>query len=87
LDSPPAPELENILSLISGIFGTQAALIALFGDKRIWVMAGRNFAVGAAARWGRDRGCSARRWPRRALLPLLCRQSRAGARAAGQGAL
>ncbi|KIZ03647.1 Mitogen-activated protein kinase kinase kinase [Monoraphidium neglectum] len=46
LDSPPAPELENILSLISGIFGTQAALIALFGDKRIWVMAGRNFAVG-----------------------------------------
>ncbi|KAI8472786.1 MAG: hypothetical protein J3K34DRAFT_519492 [Monoraphidium minutum] len=46
LDSPPTPELNNILSLICGIFDTQSALIALFGDRRIYVKQAENFREG-----------------------------------------
>ncbi|KAI8472537.1 MAG: kinase-like domain-containing protein [Monoraphidium minutum] len=46
LDSPPSPELDNILTIVCGLFGTKSALIALFGDKRIWVKNGKNFRTG-----------------------------------------
>jgi hypothetical protein len=46
MDSPSTPELDNILSLLLGMTRTRCALIALFGDRRIWVKAGLNFSEG-----------------------------------------
>lgn len=37
LDAPPAAELDNILQLVCRIFNTENALIALFGDRRIYI--------------------------------------------------
>jgi len=37
LDAAPKKELENILQLVRGIFNVEAALIALFGDRRIYI--------------------------------------------------
>jgi hypothetical protein len=38
LDAAPKKELENILSLVCSIFGVGNALIALFGDRRIYIL-------------------------------------------------
>jgi hypothetical protein len=38
LDAPPTKELENILNLVCNIFNTKNALIALFGDRRIFIL-------------------------------------------------
>jgi len=37
LDAAHKKELENILQLVRGIFNVEAALIALFGDRRIYI--------------------------------------------------
>eukprot|EP00879_Flechtneria_rotunda_P027888 GHRR01029931.1.p1 GENE.GHRR01029931.1~~GHRR01029931.1.p1 ORF type:complete len:141 (-),score=45.24 GHRR01029931.1:390-812(-) len=37
LDAAPKKELENILQLVCNIFGVSNALIALFGDRRIYI--------------------------------------------------
>mmetsp|Transcript_23522 Transcript_23522/g.51619 ORF Transcript_23522/g.51619 Transcript_23522/m.51619 type:complete len:903 (+) Transcript_23522:219-2927(+) len=37
LEAPPDPELESILRLVQSIFKSPSALVALFGDKRIFI--------------------------------------------------
>ncbi|GBF96073.1 hypothetical protein Rsub_08949 [Raphidocelis subcapitata] len=43
---PPTPAFESLLDLAAGILGCKAALIALFGDKRIWIKHAKNFEPG-----------------------------------------
>jgi hypothetical protein len=56
-DPPPEPELKSILALLSSIFSMRMSLIALFGDRRIWIMQAENLQVRSAAVWP-----AARRW-------------------------
>jgi hypothetical protein len=58
LDAAPKKELENILSLVCSIFGVGNALIALFGDRRIYILntiggfkVGRSVRVELTVHW------------------------------------
>jgi hypothetical protein len=44
LGSGPRKELENILKLVCNIFGVADSLIALFGERKIWVLSKVNMA-------------------------------------------